>query len=130
DLIRMHYVFLQFLRKEIKKRNAQLILSFTTTTNVYAILVGNILKIPSIISERLHPDYGINRVWKTIRRALYPYCSVLVVQTESSKIYFDRFISVKKIRIIEKSITPTLADSLQKILADKNKKILLYDRVE
>ncbi|HZW63244.1 MAG TPA: glycosyltransferase family 4 protein [Flavobacteriaceae bacterium] len=128
--IRMHYVFLQFLRKEIKKRNAQLILSFTTTTNVYAILVGNILKIPSIISERLHPDYGINRVWKTIRRALYPYCSVLVVQTESSKIYFDRFISVKKIRIIENPITPTLADSLQNILAAKEKIILSVGRLD
>ena len=106
--ITSHFNFIKFLKQEISKRQSIGIVSFTTTTNVYAILIGKRLKLPSIVSERLHPDYGINTLWKIVRKKVYPSCSKLVVQTKDIKDYFNDFMPNDKISIIENPLSPKL----------------------
>lgn len=121
--IKNNFSFIKYLKKEITKRNSDLILSFTTTTNIYATIIGKQLKIPSIISERLHPDFNINSFWKLIRKRIYPSCSRLVVQTQSIKAYFTDFIAPEKISVIENPIAPELTK--QKESNPQKEKIIL-----
>lgn len=123
-----HYGFIKFLRKEISKRQSKLMISFTTTTNVYTVLVSKLLKVPSIISERLHPDYGINSFWKFIRKKIYPSSSKLVVQTQISRAYFNNFMGAEKVTIIENPIAPELTNHIAQNL-ERVKNILCVGRL-
>lgn len=121
--IKNHFSLIKYLKKEVKQRKSQLVLSFTTTTNVYAVLIGKSLSIPSIISERVHPDYGIGKLWKLIRKKVYPSCSKLIVQTQQIKSSFEKYIDEEKIRIIQNPIDPKLSSKVNSDI--KREKIVL-----
>ena len=90
-------------------KGQDILIGFTTTCNVYAILVSKFMKIPSIISERLNPNYSAeNIIWKTIRKLIYPKTDKVILQTNSIKDYYKRFIAEDKLQIIPNPIAPEL----------------------
>lgn len=103
-----NFSFIKFLKQEIKVRNSQLILGFTTTANVYSVIISRRLRIKSVISERIYPEFGINSFWKRVRQFVYPKTNLLVVQTIPIKTYFNTFVNSDKIQIIENPLSPEL----------------------
>lgn len=80
---------LRRLRKTLQSLNPQWVVSFIDLTNLITLLATRGLDIPVVISERIDPSYHrIARAFSWMRRALYPLCSHLVVQTQSSADYF------------------------------------------
>jgi GalNAc-alpha-(1->4)-GalNAc-alpha-(1->3)-diNAcBac-PP-undecaprenol alpha-1,4-N-acetyl-D-galactosaminyltransferase len=69
------------LRKIIAASNPQVILSFIDISNIFTILVTRGLKLPVIISERIHPaKHPLPRKWRILRRLVYPLADRLVIQ--------------------------------------------------
>ena len=64
EAILIHFKLMSSLNHKIRSLNADLIFSFTTTANFYSVLLSKFLNIPSIISERVHPEHALNKHWK------------------------------------------------------------------
>lgn len=72
------------LREAIIHSQPESIISFLVSTNVLVLLASLGLKIPIIISERNDPRKNpTGRVRNFLRKILYPYAKMIVLQTES-----------------------------------------------
>lgn len=88
------------LRREARAFGADVVLSFTDTMNVTAILACLGLGVPVVVSERNDPHHRrIGRAKSLARRAVYPFAARVVVQTERIARYFPRGLA-PKIRVI------------------------------
>lgn len=86
------------LIKTIKKVNSDVVISFMTTSNILSILACKILNKPIIISERTNYDFLSSKIWKKIRKIVYPFCNHLVVQSSYD---LEKYNFVKNVSIIE-----------------------------
>lgn len=86
------------LTKEIKTINSDVVISFMTTSNILSILACKILNKPIIISERTNYDFLSSKIWKKIRKIVYPFCNHLVVQSNYD---LEKYSFVKNVSIIE-----------------------------
>lgn len=83
------------VRKELKIYKPDCLISFSTVSNLQAILASLGLKHRVIISERSDPNqYPSNKLGKMIRNLLYPFANKIVFQTEDARDYFKE--SIKK----------------------------------
>lgn len=88
------------LRREARGFGADVVLSFTDTMNVTAILACLGLGVPVVVSERNDPRHRrIGRAKSLARRLVYPFAARVVVQTERIALYFPRGLA-PKIRVI------------------------------
>lgn len=119
------------LRNIVKELKPNIIISFITNVNIAIILSTLWLKIPIIISERTNPkeDIYTSLEYRVIRRLLYRFAKVLVVQTESLRTIFEKYMPKRKIHIIPNPIVFPLPIYEPKIhpenIVENNKKLLL-----
>lgn len=112
------------LTKNLKKENSDIVIGFMTTANILSVIAANVLGIPSIISERNHPEYRkLNKFWSRMRRIFYKKSTKLVVQTDEIKAFFKGTIPDSKLVIIKNPISPTLAQS--RLKQQKKENIIL-----
>ncbi len=105
----------------VKQHNISMVIGFTSTANLYAVAVSKLRGIPSIISERIHPQFfGFGKVMKLIRYLVYSNTNVLVVQTQAIYNYFRKFIKANKLIIIKNPIDPKLAEARNLKMPKKN----------
>ena len=108
----MHTQLIRIIKKQLKIRKTDLVIGFMTTANVYSIIAAKWLKIPSIISERVHPEFSsINSFWIKLRKIFYPHANMVVVQTQAIKDYFLNFIEDDKIVIIKNPLDQNLSEA-------------------
>lgn len=86
------------LIKTIKKVNSDVVISFMTTSNILSILACKILNKSIIISERINYDFLSSKIWKRIRKVVYPFCNHLVVQSNYD---LEKYNFVKNVSIVE-----------------------------
>ena len=98
DAIKNNITTIIKLTKTIKKVNSDVVISFMTTSNILSILACKILNKPIIISERTNYDFLSSKIWKMIRKIVYPFCSHLVVQSNYD---LEKYNFVKNVSIIE-----------------------------
>lgn len=100
------------LKRIVKKSNANLLIGFTTTANIIAIIVSKLAGIQCIISERANPYlFNPNKLWTITRKNLYRYASCLIVQSDHSKSYFSRLINQEKIRILPNPLSKDIENN-------------------
>lgn len=74
-----------------KREKPDIILSFLTATNYRALIVGNILHIPTVVSVRCDPKMEYKSfLHKILYRLLYPKAKGIVFQTQEEKKYFSK----------------------------------------
>lgn len=72
------------LRRLIRQRQPDLVLSFLPNVNIAALAATAFTRIPCIVSERSDPSMQpIGRVWSLACRLLYRYADAVTVQTEA-----------------------------------------------
>jgi GalNAc-alpha-(1->4)-GalNAc-alpha-(1->3)-diNAcBac-PP-undecaprenol alpha-1,4-N-acetyl-D-galactosaminyltransferase len=82
DLIKKHFTAFFFLKKICKTYDIKCLISFTTFVNCISIILGKVLKIPVLISERYEPlYYNPGRLNRFFRKHLYKYASEIILQT-------------------------------------------------
>ncbi len=74
------------LRRLIRERRPDVVVSFLTNVNVGAILATRGLRQPLIVCERTNPvvDTTTGKTWRRLRRWLYPRADVVTVQAEDT----------------------------------------------
>jgi len=69
------------IKEIIKTTNPDVVISFTTTMNVYSIIAAKLLKKPIIVSEHTNYNRAKNNLWRYIRRVFYPFANRVVLLT-------------------------------------------------
>ena len=99
---------IQGMRKLIKKRKVNIIISFVAKVNIYTILSSLFLKTKLIVSERNDPYQNPeNKYIRNLRDILYKFSDGFVFQTEDAMKYFPVRIQKKGI-VIPNPIIPNL----------------------
>ena len=107
--LKNHWMIFYNLNKLLKNHGIDVCIGFMTTANIYLSIFSKINNIPCIISERIHPEFHkLNKFWQFMRRQTYGFANVLVVQTDSIKSYFEKFIEKKNIKIIKNPLASGL----------------------
>ena len=101
-----NFLKLKRLTNQIDQIKPDIVISFITSTNIIAIIATNISKIPIIISERSNLfTTKINPFWFRLRKLIYKYSDILVLQTvESMEIAQVNGIASKRILVVPNPI--------------------------
>ncbi len=70
------------LTKVLQKEDPDVVISFMTTCNIIATLAAKAVGKPIVISERIHYDFLTSKIWRGLRRVIYPLADHLVVQSQ------------------------------------------------
>ena len=125
-----HFKLINTSRKLISNANADIIIGFTTIANIYSVLIAKQLRIPSIISERIHPQFGsISNFWVKVRKFVYPKTDALVIQTKDIKTYFNTLIKAEKVKIINNPLAEELVEQ-RNLQTTKKNHIICVGRLE
>lgn len=107
--IQNNIFLLKRLKAIFKTQKIDLVIAFTTTANILAIMAAKSQKIPSIISERSNPNFYIpNRLWRYLRKITYKKADFLVLQTIENLNYFKRFIIDRKLIVLPNPLSSEL----------------------
>lgn len=70
------------LRRAVRRSRPDVCVSFVDRLNVPVLWATRGLGVPVVVSERVHPGFVDDRVWRTIRRVSYMSANAVVAQTE------------------------------------------------
>lgn len=91
DLIKKHFKAFFLFKKICKTNDIKCIISFTTFVNCISIILGKVLKIPVLISERYEPlYYNPGRLNHFFRKHTYKYASEIILQTAQVEKSFSK----------------------------------------
>jgi len=94
------------LRREFRRLEADVFVSFMDTTNVLVLIAGAGLGKPIFVSERIDPrKYPIGGAWEWLRRLTYRRAAGLVVQTESVARWARGLVDANQIAVIPNPIS-------------------------
>ncbi|MGC1632718.1 MAG: glycosyltransferase family 4 protein [Gelidibacter sp.] len=128
--LKIHFQLFSTLLKILKEKKIDISIGFMSTSNIYLSLASKINGKPCIVSERIHPDHHqLSRLWHETRKISYQFARILVVQTESIKIYFESFITPEKIVIIKNPLAKELIEK-KRCTGSKEKLILNVGRLD
>jgi GalNAc-alpha-(1->4)-GalNAc-alpha-(1->3)-diNAcBac-PP-undecaprenol alpha-1,4-N-acetyl-D-galactosaminyltransferase len=99
----MWYFFnrIREMRRKLRALDPDVVVSFIDQVNVWTVLCLFWTGIPVVVSERVHPAYNpIPRVWKFVRRLVYPFADAVTVQTKDGAEWFRRWTRVKRTVVI------------------------------
>lgn len=112
------------LRKEIKKTNPSVILSYGEYVNVPTLLATRCLNIPVIISDRLSPLVSLGKVYDFIKKTTYRYADGCIAQTETSKQILSGKTKMKNIIVI-----PNPVNIIEKVECEQKNQIVTVGRI-
>ena len=80
------------LKSNILDLNPDIVISFLTKVNIISTIVSKLTKTPIIVSERTNFNALNKKMWRFLRRVIYPYSDALVVQSkfDKEKYYFHK----------------------------------------
>lgn len=106
DAIKNNFQLIKKIKKIAALNEIDLLISFITSANVLTIIAGKLLSKPVIASERNNPekDY-LSKMWRTLRNLLFPSATMIVVQTEAIKNFYEKKVDKNKIIIIPNPIS-------------------------
>ncbi len=122
--------YLKKIIKIIKINHINILISFTTSVNIIAVISSFFIKIPTLISERNNPEvYVPNTFWRILRNFCYPFTNGLIVQTELIKGFYQKTIQENKIKIIPNPIDEIML-SARKDYSERENVILTVGRLD
>jgi GalNAc-alpha-(1->4)-GalNAc-alpha-(1->3)-diNAcBac-PP-undecaprenol alpha-1,4-N-acetyl-D-galactosaminyltransferase len=95
------------LRRQIRWRRPDVVISFMDTTNMVTLLASRGLGVPVIVSERIHPAYhdiGALRSW--LRRRVYPWADAIVIPSENIRPWMASIVPRGMVRVIPNPVRP------------------------
>lgn len=83
------------LKRICRTEKPDLIISFLIVTNIIALTVGKLVRIPVLISVRNDPTHDHSKFLHFLMKLTYPMAGGWVFQTEDAKRYFEKWIKGK-----------------------------------
>ncbi|MDD3747063.1 MAG: glycosyltransferase [Anaerostipes sp.] len=114
-----------FVKKNIKTWNPDVILSFMTKSNLIALVAKKISKknVPVIIAERTNPFIAS---FKRIRKIIYPWASGAVFQTKQAQQYYKNIIKCESV-VLRNPLNPDFA--IEPFKGKREKRIVSVGRL-
>lgn len=105
ETVRSSFSRVSILRRAIREVDPDVIVSFIDLTNILTLVSAIGLRIPVLVSERVHPRFhGIPVQWRIARRLVYPLCNALVVQTSEIARWAKRVTIPSRVYVIPNAI--------------------------
>lgn len=93
------------IRKALISSEAQIIVSFLSTTNILVLIASIGLSRKIIVSERNDPNrQPLSLTWRLLRRYTYPWADALVCNSQTAADFFKENTSCKEVLLVENSI--------------------------
>lgn len=109
------------IRPAIKKYNPDIVLSFLADVNACVLLRTRFMRCKVVVSERNDPNIDPTiKVFRILRRIMYPFANAFVFQTEDAKSYFDKILKNKIATVIPNPVRQDLP-----IHVDKDSKVIV-----
>jgi len=88
----------QFIKNTIKKADPDSVISYVSAVNILSTLAAKMAKKPIVIAEHSSYENGLkNRVWKSLRRMVYPFANRLIILTQEDK---KKYHYVKEVHVL------------------------------
>lgn len=102
EVVRNNVLRALSLRREIRKIQSDVVISFGDTTNVKTLLSTVGMGLPVVVCEQIDPrQYPIGWGWGMLRRAVYPRAvTVVVVSSAMATCWAERIVRKDRIRVI------------------------------
>lgn len=95
------------LRRSLRSLRADIVVSFVDSTNLLTIASSRGLGVPTAVSERIDPrEHRIHWVLRALRRILYRWADVVVVQTEGARRWAQSFLPAERVAVIPNPVRP------------------------
>lgn len=89
------------LRRAVISIAPDVVVSFVDRVNVLTLLSCIGLRVPVVVSERVHPlHHDVGRFWSLLRRLTYPRADALVIQSETSRAWAGGVVPARRIHVI------------------------------
>lgn len=85
DAVVGNYRRIMTIKHAIVENDPDVVIAFMTATNVLTILASKLAKKPVVVSEHINFYGGRSKVWRLLRRIVYPFSDALTVLTEHDK---------------------------------------------
>ncbi|TLF44550.1 glycosyltransferase family 4 protein [Maribacter aurantiacus] len=96
---------IKILISHLNREKPDVVISFMTQTNIYAVWACKWLNIPCLVSERANHELNpLPRFQEILRDFSYSFCKGLVVQTSGNKKYYSKKTKSEKIKIIPNAV--------------------------
>lgn len=94
------------LRGCIKSIAPDVVVSFNAELNVITLLACLGVRVPIIVSERIHPPaHDIGVIWHLLRRAAYRLADAVVVQSEATRVWARGIVPDQRICVIPNAVS-------------------------
>lgn len=84
------------LSKAIRSSQPDVVISFLHQTNILTLLASLNTSYPVIVSEQNNPELATEKLWKMLRRVVYPYSAKIVSTSQGVDAYFDWLPKIKR----------------------------------
>lgn len=91
---------ISYLRRETKKIQPDVILSFGEYWNSFVLISLFGLRYPIFVSDRCQPDKSLGKLHNILRTFLYPTAAGVIVQTETARQIYQKLIPKAKLHVI------------------------------
>jgi glycosyltransferase involved in cell wall biosynthesis len=117
-------LLLPWLRKEVKRINPDVLLSFGEWFNPFVILSTRFLNRPLFVFDRMGPQIHLGFLIENARKIFYRFANGIIVQTEAAKDIVAKKTRAKNIRVIPNPVNAMDAKGFS-----KNKQIVSVGRL-
>ncbi len=119
--------FAKNLRKEVRARRPDVVVSFIDMNNIYVLAATFGLPVPTVVSERIHPDFHELGRFAPMRPLIYRSAAALVVQSdEVARIARDRW-HLSNVWVIPNAVAIEIADVPK--IADRPQSVIAIGRL-
>jgi len=73
------------LKENISTLKPDIVISFMTEVNVLSTIASKLAGVPIVVSERTNYNFLSSKIWKILRRVVYPFSDALIVQSNYDK---------------------------------------------
>jgi glycosyltransferase involved in cell wall biosynthesis len=95
------------LRQAVLGVQPDVVISFIDTVNITTVMALLGTGLPVVIAERCDPrQVPLAASWRLLRRATYPFASMLVIQTEELRSWAGRLVDRQRVRVIPNPLPP------------------------
>ena len=125
--VKLHVEYIRAMIRVMKSEAPHVIVSFLAENNFRSIVVGKMVKIPTIVSVRVDPQMECaTAVKKGIRRILYNHADLVVLQNRGAKERFGKWFKAKY------EVIPNLVNEAflkEPLIGERTKKIVAVGRL-
>lgn len=119
------------LRNAAVSYRPDVVISFGEMTNVRVLLSTFGRGFPVVVSERIDPRrFPIPRIWRLMRRLLYPFASALVVQTDAVATWARGVVPRNRVVVIPNPLPATSTAQSRPSLLGHRKTVLAAGRLD